>query len=548
MDSDFIMIWIMGVLCSFSCMASPLNPNEREFAEQRQAEVLELNEQQRLSLQRSAPASLLSPSTPASSGSCVRINEINISGADQLPVDLKQKISADWQHRCLSLHELFQIRDQISTWYLNTGFITSRAFILPQRLADGRLNITVVEGKLQNITLNQQQSRVMEWVFPHNADGLLNLWDIEQGLEQVNRVRRQTATIDILAGTVEESSVVNLTMPPEFPLVLSVSADNNGQKSTCEDRLNGSLQANNLLGIAEQWYLAGGRCSRYSSSVGNSRSFQSGVNLAYGYWSGEYSYGWSDYHTPFQQQSFNWRYHGSSEQHQVRLSRILQRDGESKSGLSLAMSLQKNSNYLNDIRLKSSSYTLSSFSTRLSHSRKWLGGYGTLNAGWQRGLPFSDAAPGSPSTHFNKLIFSASYYRPLSASWYWLSSLNGQWGDRELFGSERLTLGGENSVRGFKDQYISGDRGGYWRNEVGHALAVLPLAGDLNFHLAVDAGRLFPGRRDSFSDGTAAGASLGIESRNQAFFSELAMGRPLVWPEWMAPDRVTFWYRVGVTL
>jgi hemolysin activation/secretion protein len=52
---------------------------------------------------------------------------------------------------------------------------------------------------------------------------------------------------------------------------------------------------------------------------------------------------------------------------------------------------------------------------------------------------------------------------------WWLTSAYGQWSPDRLYGSERLTLGGESSVRGFKEQYLSGDNGGYWRNELGYS-------------------------------------------------------------------------------
>ena len=390
MDSKYMLSWIAGLLCSFSCLAAPLTPNEREITQQRQAELLELNEQQRLSLQRSTSVDSRVSSSSAPGGNCIRINTIILTGASHLPTDVERKIYADWQHRCLFLRDLFQLRDTISAWYLNAGFITSQAFILPQDLAGGSLTVTVIEGKRQEVRVNQQQNPAINAIFPRHPDGLLNLWDIEQGLEQINRVRRQSATIDILPADTQAGSVVNLVMPAEFPLIFNISAENSGQKSTCEDRLNGRVQANNLLGIADQWYMAGGGCNGMSAHTGDSRSFQSGVSLVYGYWSGDYSYSWSDYLSPFRQQSFDWRYHGSSEYHQLRLSRILQRDGDGKSGLSLALARQKNSNYLNTLRLAGSSYSLTSFSTQLSHSQKWLAGYGTLNVSWQRGLPFSD--------------------------------------------------------------------------------------------------------------------------------------------------------------
>ncbi|WP_235813688.1 ShlB/FhaC/HecB family hemolysin secretion/activation protein, partial [Pseudomonas ficuserectae] len=46
------------------------------------------------------------------------------------------------------------------------------------------------------------------------------------------------------------------------------------------------------------------------------------------------------------------------------------------------------------------------------------------------------------------------------------SLATGQRSEDVLFSSQRTSLGGSSSVRGYKDEFLSGDSGGYWRNEV----------------------------------------------------------------------------------
>ena len=86
---------------------------------------------------------------------------------------------------------------------------------------------------------------------------ILNLRDIEQGMEQLNRVRQTPVEIEILRRQ-QGYSIVNLTASPEFPLSGSVSFDNSGQKSTGTGQLNGALYGNNLLGLADKWFISGG--------------------------------------------------------------------------------------------------------------------------------------------------------------------------------------------------------------------------------------------------------------------------------------------------
>lgn len=59
--------------------------------------------------------------------------------------------------RPISLSELFQARSAITQLYLDRGYITSGAYIPPQTLQDGRVIIQVVEGGLEEIVVTGTQ-------------------------------------------------------------------------------------------------------------------------------------------------------------------------------------------------------------------------------------------------------------------------------------------------------------------------------------------------------------------------------------------------------
>ncbi|GHO33538.1 hypothetical protein MY014_41820 [Escherichia coli] len=87
---------------------------------------------------------------------------------------------------------------------------------------------------------------------------VLNLRDIEQGMEQINRLRTESVQIEISPGDREGWSVVTLTALPEWPVTGSVGIDNSGQKNTGTGQLNGVLSFNNPLGLADNWFVSGG--------------------------------------------------------------------------------------------------------------------------------------------------------------------------------------------------------------------------------------------------------------------------------------------------
>ncbi|CAI1840856.1 ShlB/FhaC/HecB family hemolysin secretion/activation protein [Serratia quinivorans] len=547
-----------ALLCIFFSSATGANllsPADRDTIQQQQRELLEQNQQQRQELQRSLTPTL--PATPAPSanagGPCFTITQIQLEGAEHLPASAQRKLTQNYLQQCLNLGQIQTLVQQISDWYIGRGYITSRAFLTEQDLSRGELRLLVLEGKLEKIQLEKQDDRMLKMAFPGLQGKILNLRDIEQGMEQINRLRQQPVQIEILPGSQPGYSVVNLSAKPEFPLMLGLGFDNSGQKSTGTGQINGSLTGNNLLGLADQWFVAGARSSDFANDH-NARSVQTGVSLPYGYWTLDYNYSYSDYLTTLNNQGFDWRSSGDSQTHRLGVSRVLFRDGEMKTGLSLGLTHRINRNYLNDTRLESSSRKLTSVTLGVSHSQKLLGGFATLNPAYSRGVPWLGAENDSgkikeaPRAEFHKLSLSGSYYLPLTQDWTYLTSLYSQWSNHRLYGSERLTIGGESSVRGFKEQYLSGDKGGYWRNEVNRTLVTLPYLGSINALAALDGGYLQRDKLDANASGTLWGGAVGLGSRGRYFGSQLTVGWPLAYPDWLKPDRVSVYYRVNIVL
>lgn len=543
------------VFMAFQASAATISPADRDAVQQQQQELLQQNRQQRQSLQRSLTPSVppVQSDTTQMGGPCFPISSIELLGAEHLPVRAKHALTEPYLQRCLSLSQIKTLVKQVSDWYINRGYITSRAFLTEQDLSLGRLQLQVLEGKLEDIELDKHNARILLTTFPNLKGKILNLRDIEQGMENINRLRKVPVQIEILPGTQPGYSVVNLTATPEFPLTTSLGFDNSGQKSTGTGQVSGTLTANNVLGLADQWFISGARSSDFARGH-NAHSVQAGFSMPYGYWLLDYNYSYSDYLSTIVNRGFDWRSDGDSQIHRLTLSRVLFRNGDMKTGAFFGMSHRIGRNYLNDTRLESSSRKLTSVMAGVNHSQKIGGGYATLNPSFSRGVPWlgaeDDANKSSDMARaeFSKWSLSGSYYLPLAQDWNYLTSFYGQWTRDRLYGSERMTLGGESSVRGFKEQYLSGDKGGYWRNEVNHDLITLPYVGTLNAVAAIDGGYLRHDNQDSFASGNLWGGAVGVGSRNRYFSSQFTVGWPLSYPGWLEPDHVSVYCRVNVVL
>ncbi|ALR74821.1 ShlB/FhaC/HecB family hemolysin secretion/activation protein [[Enterobacter] lignolyticus] len=537
----------------FPVSAAPLSPADRDSIQQQQQQLLEQNQRQRDELERSTLLPRLPSARPAepAKGPCFTVSRIELDGATRMSPREQQRVTAPWRNQCLDIARLNDLTNQISDWYISRGYITSRAFLTEQDLSGGTLHIAVLEGKLQKIHLEGVPARTLKMVFPGLEGKILNLRDIEQGMEQINRIRKTPVEIEIQPGDGQGWSIVNLTAKPEFPLSASLSFDNSGQKVTGVGQISGSLVANNLLGLADQWFVSGGRSSDFSTAK-DAQNFAAGVSVPWGYSLFDYSYSWNNYLATIDNNGWLWRSGGDTQTQRVNFSHVLFRNGDIKTGMSLGVNQRINRNYLNDVRLESSSRTLTSLLFGLNHTQKMLGGVATFNPTFSRGVPWlgaqnDDGNPGDlPKAQFRKWSLNASFQRPLTETLWWLTSAYGQWSPDRLYGSERVTLGGESSVRGFKEQSISGDNGGYWRNELNWALFTLPVIGQISSVAALDGGWLQSDPLDSRSSGTLWGAAVGVSTANRWVSTQFTVGTPLAYPDWLGPDHVSVYYRIAV--
>ncbi|CEF31096.1 ShlB/FhaC/HecB family hemolysin secretion/activation protein [Xenorhabdus nematophila] len=177
-----------------------------------------------------------------------------------------------------------------------------------------------------------------------------------------------------------------------------------------------------------------------------------------------------------------------------------------------------------------------------------LGGYFSFNPTYTRGLDIFNATKDdskfkdSPKSQFNKLSVSTSYYKFLKNDVYYLTSFYGQYSPTSLFSSERISLGSQYSIRGFKGQSIMGNTGGYWRNEFNWKLPQTPRIGNLSLNSSLDVGWIKKEKLRGSDGGNLVGTSLGLTLNNSISSHSITLGKPLKYPQYLKPDNwVIYW-------
>ncbi|MDC9581626.1 ShlB/FhaC/HecB family hemolysin secretion/activation protein [Xenorhabdus sp. PR6a] len=530
--------------------SSFISPADQETITQQQKELLEQAQQQRHAIRNNMT---LSPSDPSISNddesTCHTVHKIHLEGAESLSTSAQQALSKPYLSHCLTAGKINELVRKVSNTYIEKGYVTSLAGLKEQDLSTGILTMTVTEGKVGTILLDGETPLALKMAFPNMTGKILNLRDIEQGMEQLNRLPSQQITIDIQpAKQSGYSDIILKRVTSRLPVNASLGMDNSGQKNTGAEQINVTLGLDNPLHLADLWSISVNRNSDFRHNH-QSWNVTSGVTVPYGYWSFDYQYARNRSFQMIPMTGTSGYHHESEGQtHQLKVNRTLYRDGKQKLGLNMGIARRQTSNVAAGVKLSVSSPTLNVASLGANYSTVLAGGYLTFNPTLSHGLTLWGATKddsgdrNAPRSQFRKFSLSSSYFIPVTEDIYYLTSLYGQFTPDKLYASERLSLGGQYSVRGFKEQNLIGNNGGYWRNELNWKLASLPLLGELTLNSALDTGWLENNKKRQTEGGNVTGTSLGISLNNNRINQAVTIGKPLVYPDHLKPDHwIVYW-------
>jgi hemolysin activation/secretion protein len=543
-------------------LAQSLPPGDHELQRQRQEQLLDTQRQRLNELQR-RPA-VVPPSPPAASDDprCFPFTRIDIDNAPQLNAKTRAQLLAPFSERCLTPGDIDTLLHALTEHYLRRGYITTRAYLPEQNLGSGLLKITVLEGTLETLQPapgSDITPRELNTAFPGHPGQILNLREIEQLLDQLNRLPSRQSRIELEPGSQPGASRALIHTPSEKTWRASLSRHNQGETSTGRQLLETSLAWDTPLHLADQINLRAARSLGRRDDHG-ARNASLAYNLPWGWWNLAYHFLYSDYNAGFNNGTFHLKTAGKTRAHHLRLDRTLHRGATHKTALSLALDHTAVDNTLEDIKLDVTSPRLTEAGLSLNHSQRLGNTYINLDLGWQRGLSLLGADHDRASlrqddahAQYNKYTLTASLLHPLQilSQPLTLESLaTWQKSEDTLHNSRRVSLGGPHSVRGFQDQSLTGDTGGYWRTQLTWAPAWHPPhLNQISATLAWDIGKIKQDRANHPSGqyGTLSGYALELSARARYARASLILARTDKRPDRLARSEAPVWFRLDLT-
>lgn len=469
-------------------------------------------------------------------GACFDITRVEIDGANLLSAQEIGKVTAPYGNRCVGLAEINAVLRDVTHLYIDHGYVTSRAYVPQQDIAKTRiLRLLVVEGTLSDIYLNGQKvagSGSLATAFPGLIGRVVNIRDIEQGLDQMNRLQANDAKSAMLPGPKDGTSILNIENRPGRPWHASLGNNNMGQESTGFSRSSASLGLDDLLDINDQWSFSyehsGPDYPWRNDGKGYGNSYSGSVSVPYGYSTVSLNGSWYQYESAVEGNFSSLETSGNSGQAGLGIDRVVLRDKDSITTVRSSLTYKQTNNFLlgNLIEVGSRRYTVGEIG--ISHSRRMFGGIWVFDASYDKGLGLFDAVePGDPGAgnadpRFSKFNATISVTQPftLAGRQFELTSLlSGQYSPDNLLGAEQISLGSYSNVRGTRESVLFGNNGMFshneivWRtksNESGDAVA--KVLGELRPYLGLDYGHVYSQKRFDITGGDLASWTAGIRA------------------------------------
>jgi len=434
--------------------------------------------------------------------------------------------------------------------------VTTRVLAEAQDLHSGTLTLTVLPGRIRAIRFTDDSgARANAWnAFPAKPGDLLNLRDIEQALENFKRVPTAESDIQIIPGDQPGESDLIIAWKQAFPFRFTLSANDGGSKSTGKYQSTATVSADDLLTLNDLFYVSvnqdlGGGDPGERGTRGHTVHY----SLPFGYWMLGATSSTNRYHQVVAGASQNYLYSGTSENDELKLSRVIYRDAANKTTASLRGYLSTSNNFIDDTEVEVQRRRTAGWEAALAHRlfianatldfslayRRGTGAFSALHAP-EEAFGEGTARPEIITTE-NSLTLP---FKLGEQSLRYNGSWRAQWNWTPLVSQDRFSIGGRYTVRGFDgESVLMAERGWLIRNELGLALG----ESGQEFYIGVDHGEVGGPSADLLIGKRLTGAVLGLRGSFKDLTYDVFAGGPLSKPEGFRTAQTTAGFNLSLS-
>ena len=368
----------------------------------------------------------------------------------------------------VTINDLITMANMVTEYYQQNGYISTIAYLPPQKVQDGNVEIVVMEGKYGKVEIEGNKWARDKFVRATylkdkniETEKVLNVRDIQETLREMNAsgyMKGQVSMVD----NEESAQYTDLTlqMKDRFPIDFDFRFDNQGRDAIGLNRAVFFAGMYNLTGWGDKLLsttaLAGRSVSQgvfYSVPIGR---HETKLNLGYSYSGLTMGEQWKDYDIK-----------GHSHNFFAGLSRRLVKTENYKLYGDISLDIRNTKTTLGEQKFLLNEYKTRALRVNFTNIKddfygKWFG-----NIGASVGLPIMDASDEYDHYHYDWLP--TNKYVKVNANLARLQILpmrsmaiiqaGGQWASHGLYPSEKMQFGGISSVRGYEEGFLLSDYG-----------------------------------------------------------------------------------------
>ena len=484
---------------------------------------------------------------------CFPIHHIELQNRSDFPHWLPLQPLADQAvGHCLGGKGINLVMSTLQNRLVDHGYVTSRVLAPQQDLKSGNLMLTLVPGIIRQVKLapGSDHHVTLYSAFPAHDGNLLDLRDIEQGLENLQRVPTVQASMEIVPGNKPGESDIALKWNQSRLWRVGASLDDSGTRST--GRYQGGVTAygDNLLSLSDTLYLSAGTALQPHSDK-NTHNYTGQYSLPFGYWAASMTASSNSYYQTVAGLTSDYRYSGDSNNLDFQLSRVLHRSGSQKTTFTYDVLARESKNFINDTEIDAQRRRTSAWKVGLQH-RHYIAD-ATLDAGisYQRGTRWFGAMPApeesyGDATALSKIIqMNAQLNLPFalaSQQFQYNVQYQRQMSNTPLTPQDQFAIGSRWTVRGFDgERTLNADNGWTVRNELAWQT---PLPNQ-QLYLGVDYGAVSGHGSEYLVGNHLAGGAIGTRGALLGVNYDLFAGIPLSKPDGFATDPVSLGFNLN---
>lgn len=490
---------------------------------------------------------------------CFDIKKFILTGEDARQFTFAMRSVTQGEHnligRCIGVQGLNQALGLIQNDIISHGYVTTRMLLPQQNIASGIIQLQVIAGKVGQVKFAEGASKRAHKfnALPVKSGDILNIRDIEQGLENFKRVPTVEADFKILPSEQRAEpgySDLELAWQQSKPYRIHLGVDDAGSDSTGKYQGTATLSLDHLFTANDLFY------GSYNHDLGGGDSGRRGADgyyLSYSiplnYWLFNSSFSRSSYHQTVAGANQSYEYSGESRLINADLSRVIYRDAHRKTTASAGGWIRESRNFIEDVEVEVQRRKTAGWTAGLAHT-EYLSN-ATLSGGltYRRGTGAFSAlrAPeedfGEAYSRTGILQANASLQVPFNAGQQRLqyaAEWRAQYSKKPLTPQDRFSIGSRYTVRGYDgEQTLMADSGFLVRNEISGSMSKLPM----QWYTGIDYGEV--GGKTAYEPNPLAGTSLlgaAAGLRGQVLKSvsyDVFIGAPLKKPEHFKADNVT---------